>query len=90
MSDIFDHSLDAMESLYGGQDNGPSGYSRRSKTYCSIDFISIEHETEKAILYKFETGLYWIPKSQINDSKIETKLRIPRWLAKETNMLKEE
>jgi hypothetical protein len=61
------------------------------------EYITVEEvkaETPKAILCLFETGdEFWIPKSQIrDDSEVTTRgdkgeLAIPRWLAKEKELI---
>lgn len=75
MSDIFDHALDAFESLQweeaGGPTRGESGeyYNGSNFDYdplyyhSKVKIESIEFQTEQAYLFKNKKGKFWVPKS---------------------------
>jgi len=57
-----------------------------------LDDVELVHETEKAILVRYEGEDYWIPKSQVLDFGVMEPgqtgyLVIPEWLAEDKEMI---
>ncbi len=78
MSDIFDHCLDAYESLNndGWSSEEGSGYiCDRNFYHREIDF-NLKHETNKAYLITYYEKDFWIPKKICRESKSEGKILV--------------
>lgn len=51
-----------------------------------LEFISIQAETNQAILFEFPEGRCWVPISQITD-RSEDVVTIPEWYAIEKGLV---
>lgn len=78
MSDIFDHCLDAFESLShdGWPSDEDSGYGyNRNFYHTEIDF-NLKHETKKSYLITHNEMDVWIPKKICRESRKENKILV--------------
>lgn len=49
----------------------------------TISFDDIEHETESAVMFEFDSRLVWLPKSQVTYDRNDKTVTVPQWLVEE-------